>query len=141
MQKQKNYDRRQNRGHETHQADDLDLEQRQGQRRNSHRLALRLWTEGRSEGRLDFHNCSNLSEDGIFVETPEPYALNTIVQIEFNLPGVQEPVRTSCRVVSSLDDQNAGPNIMGNGFSFDAMSPADRDLIRAYISASQLIGE
>ncbi len=138
MQKTDAYDRRKNRSFETAGADDLDLEQRGGQRRTTVRIPLRLWTEGRRNGKLDFHNCSNVSETGMFIETPDPYPLNALVNIEFNLPGVHEPVRVTGRAVSTLSDENAGAHIMGNGFIFEQITPADQDLLRAYVQASML---
>ncbi len=138
MQKLDTYDRRKNRGFDASSVDDIDLDQRGEQRRTSGRLPLRLWTEGRREGKLDFHNCSNISETGIFIETPDPYPLNAHVQIEFNLPGVHDPVAVTGRVVSRLDEDCAGSAIMGNGFVFERISPEDQDLIRAYIQAANL---
>jgi hypothetical protein len=132
--KQDRYDRRNNRSA----LAPTDVEQRDDQRRSSNRLQLRLWTEGRSEGRLDFHNCSNLSDDGIFIETTSPYPLHEAVDIEFNLPGVHDPIRVRARVVSVLDEDNAGASIMGNGFSFEHIGPAEINLIRSYIDASEL---
>ena len=129
-------DRRNNRGFEPTVHDDLDLNQRLGRRRGTYRLPLRLWTEGRCEGVLDFHNCSNLSEVGIYIENPSPYPLQALVQIEFNLPGVQDPVRVLGRAVSGLDEAAAGENIMGNGFIFEKISPTDQARIRSYISAN-----
>ena len=55
------FDRRKNRGFTSSNNDDLDLDQREITRRGDVRLPLRLWTEGRHQGKLDFHNCSNLS--------------------------------------------------------------------------------
>ena len=138
MQKLETYDRRKNRGFDAGAVDDLDLDQRDAQRRTSGRLPLRLWTEGRREGKLDFHNCSNISDTGIFIETPDPYPLNARVQIEFNLPGVHDPVQVTGRVVSRLDEDSAGSAIMGNGFVFERIAPEDQDLIRAYIQAANL---
>lgn len=132
--KQDLYDRRSNRGLE----DAASQEQRAGQRRENTRLQLRLWTEGRAAGRLDFHNCSNLSEDGIFIETTNPYPLHAMVDIEFNLPGVHDPIRVRARVVSILDEDSAGASIMGNGFTFEQLSPADKNLISTFVQASQL---
>ena len=135
------HDRRQNRGFKTGGEDDLDLDQRdEGSRRRFHRLPLRLWTEGRVDDRLDFHNCSNLSEDGMFIENPDPYDCGVEVTIEFNLPGVHDAVTARGTVVSALTDESPGENIMGNGFRFDSISAADRALIQAYIEASALIG-
>ncbi len=129
------YDRRKNRG----ERDFSRNETRETQRRQSGRFQLRLWTEGRTEGRLDFHNCSNLSEEGIFIETTNPYPLHQIVELEFNLPGVQEPIRSSARVVSVLDEENAGPAIMGNGFVFERLGDAERHLIKTFLSAAELV--
>lgn len=130
------YDRRSNRSKSV----GAEVEKRDDQRRQTTRLALRLWTEGRSEGRLDFHNCSNLSVDGIFIETTSPYPLHEIVDIEFNLPGVHEPVSVRARVVSALDEGNAGASIMGNGFTFEHLAASELKLIQSYIDAAQLAG-
>ena len=131
-------DRRQNRGFKHENDDDLDLDQRDDDtRRRFHRLPLRLWTEGRIDDRLDFHNCSNLSIEGMFIESPEPYELATEVTIEFNLPGVHEAITVRGTVVSALTEESPGENIMGNGFRFDALSEGDRELIRTYIEASR----
>ena len=132
------YDRRRNRGYEAGQGDDVDLDQRESApRRRSYRLPLRLWTEGRRDEHLDFHNCSNLSEDGMFIESPAPYPLGALVMIEFNLPGVPEPLAVHGRVVSVLDEDTAGENIMGNGFAFEHVAAADRALIRVYVDAAR----
>lgn len=133
------YDRRANRGFENDNTnDDVDLDQRSGQRRGTHRLGLRLWTEGRHAGKLDFHNCSNLSATGMFIESPDPYALDSLVEIEFNLPGVHDPIRVTGRVVSALDEENAGAHIMGNGFTFERIEESDQALIRAFVEANAL---
>ena len=134
------FDRRKNRGFGSTGQDDLDLDQRADARRASARLSLRLWTEGRVGGKLDFHNCSNISDTGIFIETPDPYPLNALVEIEFNLPGVHDPIRASSRVVSTLDEDSAGAAIMGNGFRFEHIAAADRALIRAFVEAARMTG-
>ncbi len=131
------YDRRSNRGFDASSSDDLDLNRRDLQRRRSFRLPLRLWTEGRTGGALDFHNCSNLSEVGIFVEKPMPYPLQTLVQLEFNLPGIEDSIKVAARVVSMLDEHSAGANIMGNGFVFEGIAPADQRLVKAFVAAQQ----
>jgi len=132
------FDRRKNRGFTSPNTDDLDLDQRAEKRRGAVRLPLRLWTEGRHEGKLDFHNCSNLSTTGMFIENPDPYVLGALVTIEFNLPGVHEPLQVTGRVMSCLDETTAGENIMGNGFEFTDLSPADAALISAFVEANRL---
>ncbi len=104
-------------------------------RRDSVRLSLRLWTEGLVDGRLDFHNCSNLSVGGIFIESAEPYDVGKAVQIEFNLPGVYDPVKVTGEVVSRIDEANVG-GVRGNGFKFVDLGDADRQLIEKFIETS-----
>jgi len=131
------YDRRKMRGLAAA-NDDLDLEQRDDARRRTHRLPLRLWTEGRLAGKIDFHNCSNISTEGMFIETPDPYPLGSLVMLEFNLPGVADPISVSGRVVTVLDEETAGPAIMGCGFQFEGIDATDAELISAYCDASQI---
>ncbi len=131
------YDRRRNRGFSSPQ-DELDLEQRADQRRRSHRIPMRLWTEGRCEGQLDFHNCSNVSDRGMFIENPDPYTMDALVEVEFNLPGVHDPIKVTCRVVSVLDERSAAEAIMGNGFLFERIHDADRALLRAWVETNVL---
>ena len=130
-------DRRKNRGFEAN-GDDVDLDQRDIARRGAHRLGLRLWTEGRHNGALDFHNCSNLAASGMFIENPDPYEMSAIVDIEFNLPGIPDPITVTGRVVSKLDADNAAENIMGNGFEFISIDEADQTLITAFVEANEL---
>lgn len=104
-------------------------------RRDSVRLPLKLWTEGLVDGRLDFHNCSNLSVGGIFIESAEPYDVGKTVQIEFNLPGVYDPIKATSEVVSRIDEVHAD-GIRGNGFKFTDLSDADRQLIEKFIETS-----
>jgi len=105
-------------------------------RRSSIRLPLRLWTEGLVDGRLDFHNCSNLSVGGMFIENGDPYQLDQVVQIEFNLPGVYDSIKVTGTVVSRIDPSDSSAGRPGNGFKFLDLSAADRELIEKFIETS-----
>ena len=105
-------------------------------RRTYVRLPLRLWTEGLVDGRLDFHNCSNVSAGGIFIENPDPYEVDQIVQIEFNLPGVYDSIKVTGTVVSRIASDEGGTARIGNGFKFLDLSDADRELIEKFIETS-----
>ncbi len=104
-------------------------------RRDSVRLQLRLWTEGLVDGRLDFHNCSNLSAGGMFIESTEPYDVGKAVQIEFNLPGIYDSIKVTGEVVSRIDETHVG-GTRGNGFKFVDLGDADRQLIEKFIEAT-----
>lgn len=105
-------------------------------RRTTVRLSLKLWTEGRVDGRLDFHNCSNLSVGGIFIENTTPYDKGKEVQVEFNLPGVFDSIKVTGKVVSRLEEDESGIRRAGNGFKFLDISDADRQLIEKFIETS-----
>jgi len=105
-------------------------------RRTTVRLPLKLWTEGRVDGRLDFHNCSNLSVGGIFIETVEPYDVGKQIQIEFNLPGVYDSIKVTGEVVSHLEEDESGTRHCGNGFRFLDLGEADHQLISKFIETS-----
>jgi uncharacterized protein (TIGR02266 family) len=54
---------------------------------------------------------SNINEGGLFIETPDPCPVDTMVQRKFRLPGVEEPIRTSGRVVWIGQGEPAGMGI------------------------------
>jgi hypothetical protein len=53
---------------------------------------------------------------------------------------VHEPISVRARVVSVLDEDNAGASIMGNGFTFEHLAVSELKLIQSYIDAAQLAG-
>lgn len=105
------------------------------QRRRWYRLSLRLWTEGRVDGRVDPHYCTNLSVGGIFIETDPPYPQGKEVQIEFSLPGIPESMKVRGRVVSELHADGAGVPRSGNGFEFVDLTASGRTLLERFIEA------
>jgi len=106
------------------------------QRRRWHRLPLRLWTEGRVDGRLDLHNCVNLSVGGIFIETRDSYAIGRELQIEFSLPGIPESIKVRGRVVSRVSSDGADGSRSGNGIEFVEITQTARTLIARFIEAT-----
>ena len=42
---------------------------------------------------------SNINEGGLFIESSDPCPVDTIVKLQFRLPGVDDPIRTRGRVV------------------------------------------
>ena len=41
----------------------------------------------------------NINEGGLFIETPDPCPVDTMVKLQFRLPGVDDAIRTRGRVV------------------------------------------
>ena len=123
--------------------DDVELDRRFGPRREHRRVDIQLWTEGSSGGRLDFHTSTNLSEGGIYIETPTPYVEGSEAMLAFLLPRSPREIKVRARAVNLVSDDNEAPASIpperpsfGNGFQFLDLEPGDRALIRAFISSA-----
>jgi uncharacterized protein (TIGR02266 family) len=128
-------ERRQRKGH-SDPTDDLELDRRSDAgRRDALRIPLRIWAEGRVEGRVEFYNCSNVSTGGLFLESTEPWPLDTRLTVEFQLPDDGPPMRAIAEVVSSLDANQAGESLMGNGIRFLQLDLSDRERVARYIES------
>jgi uncharacterized protein (TIGR02266 family) len=60
----------------------------------------------------------NINEGGLFIETSEPCPIETLVSLDFELPGETTPVHTEGRVVWVNDD--------GMGIEFEYLDAAAR---------------
>jgi type IV pilus assembly protein PilZ len=74
---------------------------------------------------------SNINEGGIFVETETPQPIGADVELEFKLPGVDQPVSVLGRVVRS---EPCGPGVVGGiGIEFENLGTEVRDRIDGII--------
>jgi len=71
---------------------------------------------------------SNINEGGLFIETDEPCPVDTLVSLQFQLPGADEPVRTRGRVVWIGDGDSAGM-----GIEFEDLDSAARARINQVV--------
>jgi type IV pilus assembly protein PilZ len=58
----------------------------------------------------------NINEGGLFVESETPHPLGTRVDLQFQLPGSDEPVKVSGAVVRTSAGSAEEPSGMGIGF-------------------------
>ena len=58
----------------------------------------------------------NINEGGLFIETAQPLALEERVALQFSLPGSEEPVRVTGRVVRVVSEGEGGAAGMGVEF-------------------------
>jgi type IV pilus assembly protein PilZ len=72
----------------------------------------------------------NVNEGGIFVESQTPQPVGTTVELEFKLPGMDEPLEVIGRVVRVDRD---GPDGSGMGIEFENLDRGCRDLINDVI--------
>jgi len=72
----------------------------------------------------------NINEGGVFVETESPQPVGTPVELEFKLPGMDEPLEVIGRVVRVDRD---GPDGSGMGIEFENLDSDCRNLINDLI--------
>ncbi len=77
----------------------------------------------------------NLSVDGMFLETVNPYPEGTRFAIRFNLPGSTKTIHAVVEVVYSLEETlNEGDwELPGMGVHFVALDNDDRELISDFL--------
>jgi uncharacterized protein (TIGR02266 family) len=69
----------------------------------------------------------DINEGGLFIETDNPRPPGTLVSMQFNLPGSDEPIRTEGLVVRVNDGSDGNPS--GMGIEFDELEGEDRKRI------------
>ncbi|MFP8879906.1 MAG: TIGR02266 family protein [Myxococcota bacterium] len=72
----------------------------------------------------------NVNEGGIFIETETPQPIGTAVELEFKLPGMDEPLQVIGRVVR-VDHE--GTDGSGMGIEFENLDDHCRDMINDVI--------
>ncbi|HEY8153832.1 MAG TPA: TIGR02266 family protein [Myxococcota bacterium] len=73
----------------------------------------------------------NINEGGLFVESETPHALGTRVDLQFKLPGGDEPVQVSGSVVRTSPGSPDEPP--GMGIEFDDLDPQTRQRINEMV--------
>ncbi len=71
----------------------------------------------------------DLSEGGAFIETAEGFPIGSVLSLRFDLPGVRDLI--SCAV----SVRNVRSDGTGLGVQFLDLSPDDRRLVTAFVSA------
>jgi uncharacterized protein (TIGR02266 family) len=112
--------------------DELDEDPRRAFRRYNTRFAVRFSTV--QDFVLEY--AANISAGGVFVHTPEPPPLQTVVNIEMELPGSDVPVPAKGMVVHRVTAEDAAQRgtLPGMGVQFVEASDGFRDRIEAAIA-------
>jgi len=106
-----------------------------GQSRTFPRFAVKLSVRFRTAREFVAEHATNLSRGGIFVRTDDPPQLDSLVEVEVQLPGETRPVVTSGVVVHR---QAAAPGkIAGAGVQFVDGSESFRERIDGYMDKLQ----
>jgi DNA repair protein RadC len=100
-------------------------------RRKSRRADLVVRVDYQTVDELFSDFARNINEGGIFVETATPHPLGTVVDLQFRLPGSDEPVRVKGSVVHVSDGEGgASP---GLGIEFENLDGPTRQQINKLV--------
>lgn len=98
-----------------------------------------LWTPSDAEGRgeptpapatAEPAEVRNISAGGLFIVTGKPYPVSTLMEIQFELPGLSESISAFSMVVWRSDN---GAGKFGHGLHFSHIETRDTDLINEAI--------
>jgi uncharacterized protein (TIGR02266 family) len=96
------------------------------ERRAARRVALIAEIEYSSDSPSVTRRLTDLSTDGLFIDTMSPLPAGTLISVRFNLPGDPLPLVVLGEVVWAQEH-------LGMGVRFMNLRPKDRDRIRAWV--------
>ena len=103
------------------------------ERRRAKRSALTVRIDYATVDEIFSEFTRDINEGGLFIETEKPHLPGTEVSMQFHLPGSDEVVETTGRVVRvSAGGSGAAP---GTGIEFDELHPEDRKKIDEIVRA------
>lgn len=77
----------------------------------------------------------DLDSGGLFIKTTKSLPVDTLLDLEFNLPGTSKAIRTQGRVVwTRSQDMSTERMPAGMGTEFTDMSPEDRKILGKYLA-------
>ena len=101
------------------------------ERRRHERVALKIPVDYTSVDAFFTEFSSNVNEGGMFVEMEDAPDLGTQVQLEFDLPGHNEPIQVEGRVAWTSDGKDGSPP--GVGIEFQNLPPDARETINSIV--------
>ena len=101
------------------------------ERRSSERTALKIPVDYSAVDAFFSEFSANINEGGIFIETETPAPLDEVVQLQFRVPQLAEPIQLEGRVAWISDGKGESPP--GMGIEFQAMTPEVKTQIDALV--------
>ncbi len=100
-------------------------------RRKSRRTDLVVRVDYQTVDELFSDFARNINEGGLFVETATLHPLGTVVDLQFRLPGCDEPVQITGSVVRISDGEGGGAP--GLGIEFENLDGPTRQRINSLV--------
>ncbi len=99
------------------------------ERRRHERKPISMQVKYHSLDAFFYDYALNVSHGGMFIKTRRPLARGSRVEIEFEIPGLDKPFKTTGQVARVIFPGEDEQEPAGMGIEFDALSDEDRDLI------------
>ena len=103
--------------------------------RSDHRVPIQLLVDYNSGGNFLFDFCRDLGSGGVFIETTQPLATGSEIELTFTIPDSKETLRTSGKVIWSQGAVVGRSNVsVGMGIQFSAFNNIQRKTLDQFIS-------
>ena len=104
-------------------------------RRSEERVRLKIRISFKKAGDLFRAYIGNLDSGGLFIKTTKSLPVDTLLDLEFNLPKTNRVIRTTGRVVWTRSQEMSTEKMPpGMGTEFLGMNPDDKALLERYLS-------
>jgi len=105
------------------------------EQRGSARVPIKLKVDCQCEGNFLFENATNISEQGVFIETEKPFERGTMVELQFKIAEDDRKLEVLGEVVwlnpvRPVTEENHNP---GMGIRFINLKEIDKEIILSMI--------
>ena len=105
-------------------------DRRQEERRTKDRIPVKMWVRN-IEGEADyFQQTANLSVNGMYILSPNPYSAGTVIDIEFQVPGTDYIIKCGAEVLKCTDEEP----MIGLSVRFKNMTEQDKKIVEKAIA-------
>lgn len=110
-------------------------DRRQRDRRTKERIPVKMWVRN-IEGEADyFQQTGNLSADGMYIFSPNPYSVGTIIDIEFQVPETDYIIKCCAEILHCAEENQ----LFGLSAKFTNVSETDKKIITKALDSLQTV--
>ncbi len=109
--------------------DDRSGERRKGERRTKERIPVKMWIRNIDGNANYYQQTGNLSSNGMYILSPNPYPKDVEIRLEFQVPGTEEIVSCKALVVNASEEEH----FYGISVKFLDLTAQDRKIIEKAI--------
>ncbi len=101
------------------------------EKRKTSRADVQIWAEEKTGKSSYYHLLTNLSCGGFFIDKKIPFPMNSIVNLEFDLPGSDKKIEVKGQVVKNYKDPVS--NKIGVGVKFVEIKGDGKEEIKIFL--------